>query len=76
MAYGKGEAQEKHEKYTWKSGVWGFYDKHQSMSMMKSVTFIIGRGLVVILTSGEWNELIGHPKDHGKGSPNLKANSL
>jgi hypothetical protein len=76
MAYGKGETQEKHDKFTWQSGVWGFHNKHQGMSMMKSVTFIMGCGLVVILRSGEWNELTGHPKDRGKDSPNLKANSL
>jgi hypothetical protein len=55
MAYGKGEAQEKHDKFTWQSGVWGFHDKHQGMSMMKSVMFIMGCGIVVILRSGEWN---------------------
>jgi hypothetical protein len=76
MAYGKGVAQEKHDKFTWQSGVWGFHDKHQGMLMMKSVTFIMGCGFVVILRSGEWNELTGHPKDRGKDSPNSKANSL
>jgi hypothetical protein len=76
MAYGKGDTQEKHEKSTWQSGVWGFYDKHRSMSMMKSVTFIMGCGLVVILRNGEWNELIGYPKDRGKDSSNSMANSL
>jgi hypothetical protein len=76
MAYGKGEAQEKHDKSTQQSGVWGFHDKYQSMSMMKSITFIIGCGLVVILRNGEWNELTWHPKDHRKDNPNLKANSL
>jgi hypothetical protein len=76
MAYGKGEAQEKHNKSTWQSGVWGFHDKHQGMSMMKSVTFIMGCGLVAILRSGEWNELTGHPKDREKDSPNSKVNSL
>jgi hypothetical protein len=75
MAYRKGEAQEKHDKSTWQSGVWGFHDKHQSMSMTKSVTFIMGCG-VVILRSGEWNEWIGHPKDRGKDCPNSNANSL
>jgi hypothetical protein len=58
MAYRKGEAQEKHDKSTWQSGVWGFHDKHQDMSMMKSVTFIMGCGLIVILRSEEWNKLI------------------
>jgi hypothetical protein len=76
MAYGKGEAQEKYEKSTWQSSVWGFHDKRQGMSIMKSVTFIIGYGIIVILRNGEWNELIGHPKDRGKDSPNSKANSL
>jgi hypothetical protein len=27
MACGKGEAQEKHDKYIRQSGVWGFHDK-------------------------------------------------
>jgi hypothetical protein len=76
MAYGKGKIQEKHDKFTWQSGVWGFHNKHQGMSMMKSITFIMGCGLVVILRSGEWNELTRHPKDRGKDSPNSKANSL
>jgi hypothetical protein len=76
MAYGKGQAQEKHDKSTWQSGVWGVHDKYQGMLMIKSVTFIMGSGLVVILRNGEWNELTGHPKDHGKGSPNSKANYL
>jgi hypothetical protein len=70
MAYRKGKAQKKHDKSTWQSGVWGFHNKHQGMSMMKSVTFIMGCGLVVILRKGEWNELTGHPKDHGKNQTN------
>jgi hypothetical protein len=28
MAYTKDEAQEKHDKFTWQSGMWGFHDKH------------------------------------------------
>jgi hypothetical protein len=76
MAYGKGKAQEKHDKFTWQNGVWGFHDKHQGMSMMKNTTFIKGCGHVVILRSGEWNELTGHPKDRGKDGLNSKANSL
>jgi hypothetical protein len=66
MACGKGEAQKKHDKSTWKSDVWGFHNKHRGMSMMKSITFIMDLGLVVILRNGEWYELIGHPKDRGK----------
>jgi hypothetical protein len=53
MAYGKGEAQEKDDKSTRQSGVWGFHNKHQGMSMMKSITFIMWCGLVVILKNGE-----------------------
>jgi hypothetical protein len=76
MACGKGEAQEKHNKFTWQSGVWGFHDKHQGMSMMKSVTFIMGRGLAVKLRRDDWNELTGHPKDRGRDRPNSRMNSL
>jgi hypothetical protein len=76
MAYRKGEAQKKHDKSTWKSDVWGFHDKHQGMSIMKSVMFIMGYGLVVILRKGKWNELTGHPKDRGKNQPNSRTNSL
>jgi hypothetical protein len=76
MTYRKGEAQEKHDKFTGQSGVWGFHDKHQGMSMMKRVTFIMGCGLVIILRKGEWNELTGHPKDRGKNQPNSRMNSL
>jgi hypothetical protein len=70
MAYGKGKAQEKHDKSTWQSDVWGFHDKHQGMSMMKSITFIMRCGIIVILRRKDWNELIGHPKDRGKDSSN------
>jgi hypothetical protein len=76
MACRKGEVQKKHDKSTRQSGVWGFHNKHQGMSMMKRVTFIMGCGLVVILRKGEWDELIGHPKDRGKNQPNLRTNSL
>jgi hypothetical protein len=53
MAYGKGEAQEKHAKTTRKSNVWGFHDKHRDMSMVKNITFIVGCCLVLILRKGE-----------------------
>jgi hypothetical protein len=46
------------------------------MSMIKSITFIIGCGLVVILRNGEWNKLTRHPKDREKDNPNLMTNSL
>jgi hypothetical protein len=67
MARGGENEQEKYDKFgEWPSGVWGFHDKHRGMSMVKSVTFIMGCGLVVILSNGEWNELTGHPKERGK----------
>jgi hypothetical protein len=44
--------------------------------MMKSVTFIMGCGLIIILRKGKWNELTGHLKDHGKNQPNSRMNSL
>jgi hypothetical protein len=70
MTYGKGKAQEKHGKSTWQSGVWCFQDKHRVMSIMKSITFIMGHDLVVILRRIDCNELTGYPKDRGKDSSN------
>jgi hypothetical protein len=43
---------------------------------MKSVTFIMEYGLVVILMNRKSNELTGHSKHHGKDSSNSIANSL
>jgi hypothetical protein len=43
---------------------------------MKSTMIIIGRGLVVKLRRGDWNELTRHPKDRGRDRPNLRTNSL
>jgi hypothetical protein len=37
---------------------------------------IMVRGLVVKLRRGNWNELIGHPKDRGRDRPNSSTNSL
>jgi hypothetical protein len=68
MAYGKGKAQEKHDKSTWQIGVWGFHDKHQGTSMMKSM----GCSIIVILRKEDWNELTGHRKDRGKDSSNSR----
>jgi hypothetical protein len=77
MAYGKDKALEKNDKSeVLPRGVWGFHDKHRGMPMMKSITFIMGCGLVVILRRGEWNDLTGHPKDCGKNRPNSRTNSL
>jgi hypothetical protein len=44
--------------------------------MIKSIMFIVVSCLVLILRKGDWNELIGHPKNHEKDSLNLKMNSL
>jgi hypothetical protein len=41
---------------------------------MKSITFTMGCGLIVILRNGEWNKLTRHLKDHGKDNPNSMAN--
>ena len=56
--------------------VLGFHDKHRSMPMMRSVTFIVGCCFVLVLRMGEWNELTGHPKDRGKDRLNSRTNSL
>jgi hypothetical protein len=44
--------------------------------MIGSITHILGCCLVLILRKGDWNELIGHPKDRGKDWSNLRTNSL
>jgi hypothetical protein len=44
--------------------------------MIKSIMFIMGGGLVVILRRGEWNELSGHSNDCRKNRLNLRTNSL
>ena len=58
------------------SDVLGFHDKHRSMLMMKIVAFIVGCYFVLILRKGDWDELTGYPKDHGKDRPNSRVNSL
>jgi hypothetical protein len=58
------------------SGAWGFHDKLRSMLKMRSVAFIVGCCLDLILRKGDWNELTGHPKDRGKDRPNSRTNSL
>ena len=47
-------------------GVNNFKYTTLSMSMMKSVAFIGGCCFVLVLRMGEWDELTGHLKDHGK----------
>jgi hypothetical protein len=77
MAHGREKEQEKYGKSkVLPSGVWGIHDKHQGISLMGSVTPILGCCLVLILSKGERNELTGHPKDRGKDQPNLRTNSL
>ena len=49
--------------------------QHRGMSMTKSITFIMGCGLV-ILRNGECNELTRHLKDCGEDCLNLMVNSL
>jgi hypothetical protein len=72
MACGKSKALEKYDKSTQKRGVWGFHDKHRGTSMMRNATLILGCSLVLILRNGEWNELIRHLKDRGKGNSNSR----
>jgi hypothetical protein len=76
MACGKSKAQEKHDKSTQQRNVWGRHDNHQGIPMMRSITLIMRCYLVFILRKGEWNKLIGHPKDRGKNQPNSRTNSL
>jgi hypothetical protein len=38
--------------------------------MMRSITLTLGCCLVLISKKGDWNELIGHPKDRGKDQTN------
>jgi hypothetical protein len=76
MACWRSKAREKHNKSTQKRGVWGFHNNHQDTPLMKSTMIIMGRGLVVKLRRGDWNELTGHPKDRGKNQPNSRTNSL
>jgi hypothetical protein len=71
MARGREKKREKYGKpKALPSGVWGLHENHQGISMMKSITFIVGCCLVLILRNGEWNELTGHPKDRGNDNPN------
>jgi hypothetical protein len=41
----------------------GVHDRHQGIPMMRSITLTLGCCLVLISKKGDWNELIGHPKD-------------
>jgi hypothetical protein len=77
MARGREKEQENDDKVEYlPSDVRGFNDKHRGMPMIKSITFIVTYCLVLILRKGEWNELIGHPKDRRKNQSNSRTNSL
>jgi hypothetical protein len=77
MACGKSKGREKHDKSTQQRDVLGCHDNHHGILIMRSITLIMMRCyLVLILMKGEWNELIGHPKDRGKNWPNLRTNYL
>jgi hypothetical protein len=77
MACGREKEREKKGKSeVLPSGAWDLRDNHQGISLMRSTMLILGCYLVLILRKGEWNELNGHPKNCGKDSPNLRANSL
>ena len=56
-------------------GVNNFKYNTRSMPMMKSIAFI-GGCFVLVLRMGEWDELIGYPKDRGKNQRNSRMNSL
>jgi hypothetical protein len=74
MACGKEKEREKYGKSkVLPSGVWGHQNNRQSTPLMKSIMILMGCGLVVKLRRGEWNGLIGHPKDRGKDRPNSRT---
>ena len=64
------ERQKKGNSGVLPSGVWGFLNKNRGTSMMRHITLILGCSLVLSLRNGEWNELIGHPKNSGKDNSN------
>jgi hypothetical protein len=77
MACGREKGQGKHGKPKVLQGeVWDLQNNHHNLPMIKSIMFVVRFYLVLILRKGEWNKLIRHPKDHGKDSPNSRANSL
>jgi hypothetical protein len=76
-AHGREKERQKNDKSeVFPSGVWNFHNNHQGIPMMRSITLIFWCCLVLILRNGEWNELIGHPKNRRKNWPNLTVNSL
>jgi hypothetical protein len=77
MACGREKERQKNGKpEVLPNGVWGVHARYQGILMMRSVTLILGCCIILIVKKVKWNELIGHPKDHGKDRPNLRTNSL
>ena len=77
MACGRKKTRGKHGKHeVWQAGMWGLQNNHHNLPMIKNIMFVVGCCLVLVLRKGEWNKLIGQPKDHGKDNSNLRANSL
>jgi hypothetical protein len=77
MACGREKEQGKQGKPKVLQGeVWDLQNNHHNLPMIKSIMFVVRFCLVLILRKGEWNELIRHPKDHGKDNLNSRANSL
>jgi hypothetical protein len=67
MACKRENEREKYGKVKYlPNDVQGFNYKHRGMPMMKCIAFIVVCCFVLTLRNGKRNELIGHPKDHGK----------
>ena len=77
IARGREKEQEKKDKSeVLPSGVWDFYNNHLGIPMMRSIMFILGCYLVLILRKSKWNKLTGHLKNSEKNWPNSRSNSL
>jgi hypothetical protein len=75
MIYMAEKRQGGHDKLDiWQSDAWGIQDYHHRLPMIRDITCIVGHFCILILRNGQWNELIGHPKDHGKNRPNSRTN--
>ena len=70
------EKREKHNNIDkldfWQTDARDNQDYHHRFPMIRGVKCILRCCLVVILRNGEWNELTGHPKGHGKDSSNSR----
>ena len=63
IACGKGKTRQEHGKPTRQGKAHVLQYKCSGVLKNKAITFIKECGLVVISRRGDWNELIGHPKD-------------